>query len=41
VHFHIIPKPNAHDGLGVGWPAKSLEPGAAAALAKKIATAIS
>jgi histidine triad (HIT) family protein len=41
VHFHIIPKPNAREGLGVGWPAKSLEPGAAVALAKKIAAAIS
>ena len=26
VHFHIIPKPNANEGLGVGWPAKSLDP---------------
>ncbi|ORX74644.1 HIT family protein 1 [Linderina pennispora] len=22
VHFHIIPKPNAEEGLGFGWPAK-------------------
>ncbi|RMZ82237.1 hypothetical protein DV738_g1830, partial [Chaetothyriales sp. CBS 135597] len=21
VHFHLIPKPNAEEGLGVGWPA--------------------
>jgi histidine triad (HIT) family protein len=41
VHFHIIPKPNARDGLGVGWPARSLEREAAAALAKRIAAAIS
>ena len=41
VHFHIIPKPNARDGLGIGWPARSLEREAAAALAKKIAAAIS
>jgi histidine triad (HIT) family protein len=41
VHFHIIPKPNAREGLGIGWPAKSLEREAAAALAKKIAGAIS
>jgi len=20
VHFHVIPKPNAVEGLGVGWP---------------------
>ncbi len=24
VHFHIIPKPNHKEGLGVGWPAGSL-----------------
>jgi len=41
VHFHIIPKPNSRDGLGIGWPAKGLEPEAAATLAKKIADAIS
>lgn len=37
VHFHIIPKPNDQEGLGVGWPATSLDPGQAADLAKKIA----
>jgi len=20
VHFHLIPKPNATEGLGIGWP---------------------
>lgn len=40
VHFHIIPKPNAREGLGVGWPATSLDSQAAAALAAKIAAAI-
>jgi diadenosine tetraphosphate (Ap4A) HIT family hydrolase len=20
VHFHMIPKPNKEEGLGVGWP---------------------
>lgn len=25
VHFHIIPKPDADRGLGVGWPAGSLD----------------
>jgi histidine triad (HIT) family protein len=40
VHFHIIPKPNAREGLGVGWPATSLDSIAAAALAAKIAAAI-
>jgi histidine triad (HIT) family protein len=41
VHFHIIPKPNARDGLGIGWPARSLDRETAAALANKIAAAIS
>ncbi|KAF2864184.1 Hnt1 cyclin dependent kinase Kin28 interacting protein [Piedraia hortae CBS 480.64] len=22
VHFHVIPKPNEKEGLGIGWPAK-------------------
>jgi histidine triad (HIT) family protein len=41
VHFHIIPKPNPRDGLGIGWPAKGLDREAAATLAKKIADTIS
>ncbi|HYX73277.1 MAG TPA: HIT family protein [Steroidobacteraceae bacterium] len=41
VHFHIIPKPNSREGLGVGWPAKSVDREAAAAMAKKIAAAVS
>jgi histidine triad (HIT) family protein len=41
VHFHIIPKPNAREGLGIGWPATDLDRKAAAALAKKIAGAMS
>src|SRR5215469_6120504 len=41
VHFHIIPKPNAREGLGVGWPMRSLEREAAAELARKISGAIS
>ncbi len=24
VHFHIIPKPNEREGLGIGWPAATL-----------------
>jgi len=40
VHFHIIPKPNAREGLGIGWPTKALELETAAALARKIAQAI-
>ena len=39
VHFHIIPKPNAQEGLGVGWPAGGV--GAdAAALAEQIRAAV-
>ena len=40
VHFHIIPKPSHREGLGIGWPARSLGHEAAAALARKIASAI-
>ncbi|KIW76356.1 hypothetical protein AYO20_00990 [Fonsecaea nubica] len=25
VHFHLIPKPNAAEGLGIGWPAQKME----------------
>ncbi len=35
VHFHIIPKPSPHEGLGVGWPAGAL-PSDAAELAARI-----
>src|SRR6201997_2697791 len=41
VHFHIIPKPNSREGLGIGWPMRSLESAAGGALARKIAGAIS
>jgi histidine triad (HIT) family protein len=37
VHFHIIPKPNGRDGLGIGWPLKTLDPAVGAALAARIA----
>jgi histidine triad (HIT) family protein len=40
VHFHIIPKPNAREGLGVGWPMGRFDHGAGAALAARIAAAI-
>jgi len=39
VHFHIIPKPNHREGLGIGWPARSLDREAAVALARRIAAA--
>ncbi|HYL02718.1 MAG TPA: HIT family protein [Steroidobacteraceae bacterium] len=41
VHFHIIPKPNHREGLGIGWPMASLDPGTGAELAAQIARAIS
>ncbi|KAI1194303.1 HIT-like domain-containing protein [Nemania serpens] len=25
VHFHMIPKPNEQEGLGVGWPTKAAD----------------
>src|SRR3954449_11480549 len=34
VHFHIIPKPNAQEGLGVGWPTGKLASDAAELAAK-------
>ena len=40
VHFHIIPKPSQREGLGVGWPARSVDREAAVALARKIAQAV-
>jgi histidine triad (HIT) family protein len=41
VHFHIIPKPNAREGLGIGWPARDVDREAAAAMSKRIAAALS
>jgi histidine triad (HIT) family protein len=40
VHFHIIPKPSRTAGLGIGWPATTLDPGQGAQLAQKLAKAI-
>lgn len=40
VHFHIIPKPNAREGLGIGWPVGAFDHPAGAALAARIAAAI-
>lgn len=36
VHFHIIPKPSGTEGLGIRWPAGSLNDGAAKVLLGKI-----
>lgn len=41
VHFHIIPKQSAQEGLGIQWPLQTLDPAAAGALARQIAAAIS
>ncbi|HEX8755441.1 MAG TPA: HIT family protein [Steroidobacteraceae bacterium] len=40
VHFHIIPKPSHGGGLGIGWPARSLEQQAGTELAAKLRAAI-
>ncbi len=40
VHFHIIPKPNNREGLGIGWPLTNLDAKSGAALAKEITAAI-
>jgi histidine triad (HIT) family protein len=39
VHFHIIPKTDS-GGLGIHWPARSLDPAAGKALADRIARAL-
>jgi histidine triad (HIT) family protein len=36
VHFHIIPKPSETEGLGVKWPAGSLDHAAAKAIAARV-----
>jgi diadenosine tetraphosphate (Ap4A) HIT family hydrolase len=36
VHFHVIPKTNASEGLGVGWPAKQTSKEALTAIADRI-----
>lgn len=40
VHFHIIPKPDASRGLGIGWKPLSLEPAQGKLLAAQIADAV-
>jgi histidine triad (HIT) family protein len=40
VHFHIIPKPAGGGGLGIQWPAGTLDGAAATELAARIAAAI-
>jgi len=40
VHFHIIPKPDATQGLGIGWKPQTLASDEGRALAAQIAQAI-
>jgi histidine triad (HIT) family protein len=40
VHFHIIPRPGPHEGLGLNWAARSLDKSEAAELVKLITTAL-
>ena len=40
VHFHIIPKPDGAQGLGVDWPARRIDHATAPALAAKIRDAL-
>ncbi|MEZ4286897.1 MAG: HIT family protein [Polyangiales bacterium] len=40
VHFHIIPKPNETEGLGIKWPAQKLDGEQGHALARAITNAI-
>ena len=40
VHFHVIPKPNAIEGLGIGWPQQAFDHKAGAELAEKIQAAL-
>lgn len=40
VHFHIIPKPNHTEGLGVGWPVQTFDQGEGAELAARIRQAL-
>lgn len=38
VHFHIIPKPSAEEGLGIRWPSGKLEAGEGDRLSRAIAS---
>jgi len=35
-HFHIIPKPNDEEGLGIKWPSKAMSQDQLTKLAEKI-----
>ncbi len=40
VHFHVIPKPDAAQGLGIEWPARTLDATEGAALAAELRAAL-
>jgi len=40
VHFHIIPRPNRSEGLGIAWPVRPLDPSVAASVAARIRAAL-
>lgn len=40
VHFHVIPKPNRTEGLGIGWPMRTLDSEAGAKLASELRAAL-
>lgn len=40
VHFHIIPKPDRERGLGIGWPAQTLDSNDAQRLCEQIRAAL-
>src|ERR1700742_1486360 len=40
VHFHIIPKPSAQEGLGIGWPHRALDQQDAPVILAKIRGAL-
>jgi histidine triad (HIT) family protein len=40
VHFHIIPRPSGHEGLGLAWAARALDSQDAAELVKLITQAL-
>jgi len=40
LHFHIIPKPNETEGLGIRWPSQTLDQAGAEQLAKALRTAL-
>jgi histidine triad (HIT) family protein len=40
VHFHIIPKTGADEGLGIGWPTRALDPARGVELVRQISEAL-